>query len=194
MTDILQRLSNFYSDSATFTSEVKTALLAWYQNPPNFLIDNKWEFIKLDNVFMMIYNQYKDRFSRYREKSDFQHFLLVTLIDNLYDFWLKTNWLNDNNIMEYLKDIKTRGQFVRQNTGQINSPFPLDTKFIDSDSVRYLKDEPIQSKTQSLADTDSYDVIGDIERVRGDLLKGTISEFLEPFSVLFISNYGIRLM
>lgn len=194
MPTIYQRLINLYPTSNDFYVETTTALNNQFKTPPEFLDKTKWEFLEFEKVFELFYHQFSMRFVRYQEKIVFQSFMVNNMIVNLYDLWIKTNWLNDSNIMIKLKDIQTRGTNISETNSQINSPFPLDTKYLNKDSQEYQTNEPIQSKSQSHHQMETFNVINDFDRVRGDMIKDTLNEFFESFNKLFIEYYGLQIL
>ena len=194
-TEIYKKLNQLYKNSTEFYTEITTALKSLYNSDePDFLKSTKWEFFNYEMLFKNFYFQFQHRFVRYGDKATFQIFLVNNMIESLYDLWIKSNWLNDPEIMAKLKDIKTRGNNVSQTNSNIQSPYPLDTKYEDATSETYKKNEPIQAKSQTKVTTETFDVISDFDSIRGDKIRDILNQFFQSFNQLFIEYYGLKII
>lgn len=194
MITIWKTLKNLYSDSDTFYTEIyANPLIKLFKVLPDYLNEAKWNFLDLKAVFKLLYFQYSRRFVRYPEKDEFESFLIPNLMDGLYDLWIKTNWLNDPNIMKNLQDTSKRGGNITETNATIGSPFPIDSKYTDNSSANFQSGEPIQSKQQSERTMGTFNVISDFDSVRGDIIKEVLNEFFQYFNKLFIEYSGLKI-
>lgn len=196
-------LNYYYKTLADFTNILNDSTFTNKFKFNDYLLIANWKYYSLEYVQESLYNFYQHKLviTDSDKQSDFENWLKIIYPQALYNLWLKTEMLSDQEIMSNLLNAVTRGAIKNDTSNSqssnIISQTPSDSEYKTLNKLSWSDNDAITNKNlQTYINNhtgDDYLISEDLKRI---LLTPTIEElnkFLKSFTKLFIQTFALNI-
>lgn len=164
----------------------------------------QWTYYNLETILTTWYNFYRNILTLYTDITNFQYKFTIIYFDNLYDLWLKTEMLADDEIINKIRVASTRGAIKSGGTTSTSSniltPSASEATYNDDNKLSWTNGDNINDKSlqyhQMETTGDDYLISEDLKRIyllpNYQVLKTFIYKFYSLFKTVepvSITNY-----
>lgn len=153
----------------------------------------EWTYYSLETILTVWYNFYKKILTVYFDKEHFEYKFTLIYFDNLYQLWLKTEMLADDEIINKIRVAETRGA-IKSNTttstsSNIITPSASEATYDSTNKLSWSNGDNINDKSlqyhQMATGGDDYLISEDLKRIyllpNYEVLKTFIYKFYSLF-------------